>query len=210
MSVKIYEGHEITSVEIRKMRNILFNFLGKMDYKFYEREIKTVEDIAKINRVPVDTIKLILASDWYLIISEGERWVKLIEWTSKDNLNTFKKSIEMLQIFKEILLANKGKIFRSDLIHTTSYRLYKRLLIKGYIEELNNRCYPTSPFSKLKLKRLVRDKNRIDTPSALAYTLDEYENALGKYARYFYHSVSFIVLEEFYKKHKKTLRKNES
>ena len=83
MSVKIYEGHEITSVEIRKMRDILFNFLGKMDYKFYEREIKTVKDIAKINRVPVDTIKLILASDWYLIISDGERWVKLIEWTQK-------------------------------------------------------------------------------------------------------------------------------
>lgn len=35
MSVKIYEGNEITSDEIRKMRDILFSFLGKMDYKFY-------------------------------------------------------------------------------------------------------------------------------------------------------------------------------
>lgn len=143
-------------------------------------------------------------------MSEGECWVNLIEWGLKDNLNTFKKSIEMLQILKEILLTNKGKIFKSNLIHTTSYRLYKRLLIKDYIEELKNRCYPTSPFSKLKLQRLVGNKKKINTPSALACTLDEYENVLGNYRAYFYHSVHFIVTEEFYKKHKKTLRKNES
>lgn len=211
MSVKIYEGHEITKDIIAKIKQILASITTDRDFKHYDKIINSVQDISLLNNVPISEIKLFLDSDWYLIISESSYDVNLIEWVSKENKpNTFSKSIKMYKVFREILLQNKGKIFKADLMQKTSYRLYKRLASTGLIKEISNNCYSTSFFKKFNIRRVIRDLNKINNPATLANIIDENEFKLESYLQYFYHSVSFTINESFYEKYERTLRKKDS
>lgn len=210
MSVQIYQGKEITKKELKLTKQILRGRISKYDWLDYNIVISTPQSITRQHYLLPNELKLFLSDYWYLYIGEREFDITFLEWYAiKLQSNPFDRSKEILSIFKNILLQNKGKTFYADMTHTTSYKLYKAFLKRGLLEEISHDCYPNSEGER-KIKKIIDELDKISNPATLSSVLETYEVELKDYLQYFYHSISFKPTDRFYEKYERTLRKKDS
>lgn len=126
--VKIYRGQEIKEQEVQKI-------IKHIDKNRNLRRNGIAFDDKNENEDFDDCDFCVLGTGWYLFYRVENHRVTIESFQSIDNKEKSRHALEMIAVFKELLLAYNDYTF-SALLNKNSVRLYKLVKEKGYIKEL--------------------------------------------------------------------------
>ena len=201
--VEIYKGKDIDDDKISFLK-----YIASQRYcDDYFSNINSINDLAYSHGIRnVDDECLVIGTDWFLCYCELDSYVIILDWISKDNENKIKQSVEIMKLFKNIFSQNMDKIFVANMRHDTSYKIYLKMLQKGYFEEINSYCYfdEVDSFAKdHKLEQEFMKKfNNIEN-----FLSSDITNNYYQYFKYIFHCIDFIITPNFIKKYYKNEEK---
>ena len=197
--VEIFKGKEINYSKIEILKNIAYKRYSQKIYNEYFKDIKNVEDLAYLHGVSTNAETLVIGTDWFLCYAESDYCVEILEWVSINNETKIKQVSEMMNILKQIFINNTGKVFIADMRHDTSYKIYLKLLQKGYFCETKHEyiidCAAPTQVHNLKMEFMNRFSNIEEFLSS-----DE-SNNYSQYFKYILHRLSFVLTDKFIKKY---------
>lgn len=202
-TVEIYIGKEIDKEKITRIKQIAASRYASPIYKSYFSNINDLDDLHDID---INDEILILGKDWFLCCTVSRNTVAILEWIAIDDKKTkIIQSIEMMKVFKELMLQYKDKLFTAHMRHNTSYQFYLRMLEKGYFNECLHiieidACYG---FEIERLKYLEYDYNRSED----FLNIPEFKEH-PEYLTYVLHCLAFCVTDEFVNKYEKSKKFN--
>lgn len=203
--VGVYKGKEITEEHISKLKSIIASRIGYLFYKSPWLDIENVEQMANYDEVSIEEEHLALGEDWFLSFTVSDSFFAFLEWAAiEEESNKLIRTIEMMNIFKKLILKYKDKKFVAYMRHNTSFQFYSKMKKKGYFEELSHfvEIGPCSIFSKMRLIFLEKDygglRNFLDSNDIENYT---------NYLPYIFHYLTFNVNDAFTEKSSKLTKK---
>lgn len=178
-----------------------------MDIKVYKKCIKMVKNMAKerYNKDIYNTfykhMKLTcfayFGKDWYLNYKIEDDKLIIIDWLASNNGREKERMIPMLKAFSTILINHKG-IINATLRHGTSWKIYKDMKEKGYLEEIDEYLFIDQDSS---IATYINSLIPFENPDNLNELLEK--NDMEKYYPYFLHETSFRITDKFIKRYKK-------
>ena len=200
--VEIYKGKDIDDDKISFLKYIASQRYCKRIYYDFSN-INNVKDLAYLHGISVNSECLAIGTDWFLCYHEdNDFYVQILEWVAKDNEKKIKQVAEMMQLFKNIFLQNKDKIFVAEMRHDSSYPIYLKMLKKGYFEELYNYCIIDSD-APPGIHKLSQKFNSIED-----FLSSDIANNYPQYFKYIIHNIQFIITPNFIKKYYKSEEKS--
>ena len=198
--VKHYQGNEITSEVIRKMNLIELTRQREGLTTFSIENINNLLELCDYHDTDPEQENIIIGEDWYLMYTIYNGELEIQEWISINNVkDKLVQSMEMFNSIKKVLLENKESIVYSTLRHSTSYRFYRLLLEKGYINEIDNNIDISDDIPE-DLLSLVENRGN----SSIEEYLDtECEEVLDDLPDFVFHNVEFMVSDKFVDRYNK-------
>lgn len=201
--VNLYEGTEINTKEIQKLKDIAFQRYPIKIFNDYFENVNDIEDLAKLHNVNINTERLVLGNDWFLCYSETERYIKILEWVSLDSGNKMLQLSEMIHVLKKLFIKNKNKLFIADMRHDTSYKVYLKMLQNGYFKEIYHEyvvdCAAPQHFKYNNMEKYNTIEEFLASKDAKIKT---------EYLKYILHYLNFEITDKFIKKYDHTLQKS--
>ena len=201
---KIYSGREIDQDKINKIKQIASKRYDKPFYFSSYININNIEELSKYHGIKVEEENLFLGDDWILLFVNNENYIKFLEWIALDNKRNIHQAVQMLNVFKDILIENKEKLIYANMRHDTSYAFYNSMLKKEYFEEIFHiigvdNCNGLAP---KELSTLNIDLFSIDS------FLDSDEiKKHPEYIKYLLHFVGFCVTDKFIEREKRLIKR---
>lgn len=206
--VKVFRGNEIDEDCIAKLKCISCRRYSKEIYQTYFSAIENVNDLANLHNIRFDKEVLVLGTDWFLCYTTSDYDVQFLEWVSVDNENRIKQATEIMNVLKNILIKNKGKMFHAIMRHATSYQIYLKILERGYFREIKHDCLIdcAAPDLYYDKERMLMDVfNSIED-----FLCSEECSNYSEYLKYILHQLNFVVTNKFLKKYSNSGNKNKS
>ena len=203
--MEVYSGNEIDKKKIQRIKEIAEHRYAKPFYLSSYNNINNVEELAIFHGVNVEDENMVLGDDWFLLYENNTEFVKFLEWVALENSEkNIHQAIQMLNVFKTILIENKEKLFYANMRHDTSYMFYKSMLDKKYFEEFFHmigvdNCMGYAP-------KELNDLN-IDMLSFDSVLNTEIIKNTPEYLKYIFHFIGFGVTDKFIKR-EKTIKKH--
>lgn len=203
-NIQLYKGTEIDDDKISKLRQITKERYSQPIYDSTYWSIDNVEQLAFIYDINVEDIILVLGEDWFLCYTVSEDIVTILEWVALD-IKDFKfiQTIEMMNVFRRVLLKYKDKQFNAGMRYDTSYQFYSKMLQKGYFKECSHTfsvdyCNGFAP-------EIVR--NIYENYPCVGDFIDSNDAKNNpEYLTYVLHCLTFYVTDEFANKNAKLSR----
>lgn len=199
--MEVYSGNEIDKEKIQRIKEIAQHRYAKPFYLSSYYNINNVDELAAFHGIDVEDENLILGEDWFLLYENNKEFVKFLEWVAlENNEKNIHQAIQMLNVFKTILIENKEKLFYANMRHDTSYMFYKSMLDKKYFEEFFHMigvdsCLGYAP-------KELNDLN-IDMFSFDGVLNNEIIKNNPEYLKYIFHFIGFSVTDKFIERDKK-------
>ena len=203
--IKYYNGFEITDEIIKKINLIELKRIKENITNITSEKIDTLKDLCNLHGTMPQEENIILGTDWYIIYTiynDTPDEIEINEWLAINNVeNKLMQTIEMFTAIKNILL-NSKKVY-ATMRHSTSYKFYKSLLNRGYLEEISN----IQELDDELPEHIEQEKNELKNKYS---TLEEYllNSSLKKHINqeiedYIYHLVIFKTTKLFTKRYQK-------
>ena len=205
--VEIYKGKDIDDDKISFLKYISSQKYCKEIYDDYFGNINNVEDLAYLHGTDVYSECLVIGTDWFLCYSDYNSYIEILEWVAKDNENKIKQVAEMMKLFKNLFFQNKCKTFVADMRHDSSYKIYLKMIRKGFFVEIDNYCImdsatPPEVYDELSQK-FTKKFNSIEELLS-----SDIANNYSQYFKYILHHINFIINPNFIKNYDKNKRKS--
>lgn len=197
----IYSGTEIDSDKINKIKEIASKRYDEVFYLSSYNNINNVEELSYFHGIPTENENLILGDDWFLLFEKNDEYVKFLEWVALESEEkNIHQAIQMLNVFRSILIENKDRLFYANMRHDTSYAFYTSMLEKEYFQELFHimgvdKCDGIAP-------QELNDLN-INMFSENSDVIKEHP----EYLKYILHFIGFCVTDKFIQREKKLMKR---
>ena len=198
-----YNGFEITDEIIKKVNLIELKRIKEKITNISCEKIDNLKDLCLLHGTMPQEEYIVLGMDWYVIYTrynDNPDEIEINEWVAINNVeNKLMQTIEMFNTIKNILLDSK-KVY-ATMRHSTSYKFYKLLLNRGYIEELSN----VKELDDELPNHIELKKNELQNQYS---SLEEYLSIDNDIKQdiddYIFHLIIFRMTDKFTKRYKKT------
>lgn len=200
--VEYYKGNEITEEVLKRVNLIELKRQREGLTTFTIENVDNIEELCYTHdTLPVQE-NLILGEDWYIIYTTFNGEIEINEWLAIGNVkDKLVQTMEMFNAIKNILLEHKDKTIYATLRHSTSYKFYKLLFEKGYINEFENRFDIADDIPGDLLTMIENSKEKYN--SIEEYIDNETEDKIEDLPDFIYHNVEFKVSDKFIEKYNK-------
>lgn len=193
--VEFYNGKEIDKDKIQKIKNIAYRGYSSEIFNEYFKDVNDIEDLSDLHDVDISMENLVISTDWFICYSESDDYVEILEWVSIIDRSKIQQVVEMMNVLKQIFIKNKDKLFIAAMRHDTSYKMYLKMLQKGYFKEILHRC--------------IIDCAAPDEFYYIKYGFDSLEEFLAssdsndytEYFKYILHQLRFLLTDKFVEKY---------
>ncbi len=199
--IKVYKGHEITKEVMAKMKAIINTRFPwqKSGNRFYG-DFEEIEELWEVYGSAISFITIVMGEDWFLVYETYFNEINICDWQSLDDGNVMIRQKEMVDVFRSLLAENADKRFIANMLHNTSYRLFKLAEKKGYVECLDEEEFVTLlfPINSYRIRNIAY---------YLISKMDEDSKMRKHFNRFIAHYVEFKAGPEFIKQQCDMIRK---
>ena len=182
--------------------------MGVVEYKKVSKAIVSrIKEMAKTRydsniynkyyrNLKLDGKTVLLGEDWYLIYSIEDNVLSIHDWLSLNNGNDIKRMYEMRKTITNLVINHKG-IIKCTFRHNTSYKLYKRLKDKGYVNTIDEYLFLDRNIDE-SIQNKIDSEIPYESPDNLKKLLigDEYK----EYYPYFLYETTSTLTDKAIKK----------
>ena len=203
-TIEYYKGYEINEEVIKRINSIEQIRINEGLTSITPEPISTLEDLCAIHDTLPEEENIILGQDWYIIYTKINYEIEINEWLAiGDVQNKLTQTIEMLNALKIVLLKSGNTKVYATMRHSTSYKFYRSLLSRGYLEEI-------SDIANIE-DNLPEDLEQIKNNLKRKYeSLEEYLSNSNKenlentdFDDFIYHFIIFKTTDKFRKRYKR-------
>lgn len=195
--IRHYSGEEITFEVIERIKKFAKERYTQNVYDSCFSMYDSPESFAKEHGVPLNDQHIILGSDWVVCYHILQRNLIISDWIGENNSQrTVSQSIEMYVALRNILLSSMIKRINVFLRHDTSYKFYKLLLERNYVNLYYDIPIIDMYFSENIDKLLVT----VNSSGTLEQSI-KLGNIPKEYEQFIFHDISFELTEKFQKKY---------
>lgn len=203
-AIEYYKGYEINEEVIKRINSIEQIRINEGLTSITPEPISTLEDLCAIHDTLPEEENIILGQDWYIIYTKINYEIEINEWLAiGDVQNKLTQTIEMLNALKIVLLKSGNTKVYATMRHSTSYKFYRSLLSRGYLEEI-------SDIANIE-DNLPEDLEQIKNNLKRKYeSLEEYLSNSNKenlentdFDDFIYHFIIFKTTDKFRKRYKR-------
>lgn len=203
-AIEYYKGYEINEEVIKRINSIEQIRINEGLTSITPEPISTLEDLCAIHDTLPEEENIILGQDWYIIYTKINYEIEINEWLAiGDVQNKLTQTIEMLNALKIVLLKSGNTKVYATMRHSTSYKFYRSLLSRGYLEEISDiaNIEDNLPEDLEQIKNNLKRKYK---------SLEEYLSNSNKenlentdFDDFIYHFIIFKTTDKFRKRYKR-------
>ena len=203
-AIEYYKGYEINEEVIKRINSIEQIRINEGLTSITPEPISTLEDLCSIHDTYPEEENVILGEDWYIIYTKINYEIEINEWLAIGNVqNKLTQIIEMLNALKIVLLKSGNTKVYATMRHSTSYKFYRSLLSRGYLEEISDiaNIEDNLPEDLEQIKNNLKRKYK---------SLEEYLSNSNKenlentdFDDFIYHFIIFKTTDKFKKRYKR-------
>lgn len=153
--IEIVNGVNLTDFQVHQINSIYLSAF--VDYNY---SVERKEDFEELFDYLLKDITFIIGEDWFIVYSVEDDYIDILLWAAKYNSdNKISQSVEMYNALKTLFLRYYNCYFTAEMIHSTSYQFYLKMLEKGYINPNYDflKLYNLNLLEQLKLKIIGSD-----------------------------------------------------